>query len=58
MKKWKEQNIERKTQSEGFNSFIAKKPLDEFQIDFFINDLPNPKFKIGTLIVDIFLNIL
>ena len=33
--KWKERNIERKAQLKGYNSFVASKPFEEFQIDLF-----------------------
>ena len=40
IKEWKSKNIERKTNLKGFNSFIAEKPFQEFQIDlFFLPDL-------------------
>ena len=29
--KWRENNIERKTQLKGHNSFVAHKPFEEFQ---------------------------
>ena len=41
-------NVEQKKQLRGRNSFIAPHPYFEFQLDlFFINDLPNQKFKVG-----------
>ena len=55
IKKWKHNNIERKTQLRGYNSFIAHKPFEEFQVDlFFMNDLEDQKYKVGMLMVDIF----
>ena len=35
VKQWKQRNVERKTNLKGFNSFIAEKPFEEFQIDLF-----------------------
>ena len=55
VKKWKHNSIERKTQLRGYNSFIAHKPFEEFQVDlFFMNDLPDQTYKVGRLMVDIF----
>ena len=31
---WMKKNVERKTQIRGYNSFIADKPYEEFQMDF------------------------
>ena len=39
--KWKESNIERKTQLKGYNSFVAHKPFEEFQIDLFFITEPS-----------------
>ena len=55
VKKWKHNSIERKTQLRGYNSFIAHKPFEEFQVDlFFMNDLEDQKYNVGMLMVDIF----
>ena len=32
---WYERNIDRKKQLRGFNSYISKGPLDEFEVDLF-----------------------
>jgi hypothetical protein len=54
-KKWFNKNVEQKTNHSGQNSYVAKKPYEEFQMDlFFINDLENQKMKVGMLIIDIF----
>ena len=52
---WKFKNTERKTNLKGFNSFIAEKPFQEFQIDlFFLPDLKKDDFEGGLLFIDIF----
>ena len=55
VKNWFNKNVEQKTKHSGQNSFVAKKPFEEFQVDlFFINDLENQKYKVGLLMIDIF----
>ena len=55
VKEWFKKNVEQKKQLRGFNSFVAPRAFYEFQIDlFFINDLPDQKFRIGMICVDIF----
>ena len=55
VKKWFNKNVEQKTKHSGQNSFVAKRPYQEFQVDlFFINDLENQKYKVGLLMIDIF----
>ena len=54
VKKWKEKNLLNKQKHRGYNSFIASKPFEEFQIDImFFSDL-NQEINIGLLLVDIF----
>ena len=54
IKKWKEHNIETKRQLKGYNSFIANKAYQEFEIDImFFADLKE-SFAGGLLLVDIF----
>jgi len=54
VKRWKENNIETKRQLKGYNSFIADKAYQEFQIDImFFSDLKD-SFAGGLLLVDIF----
>ena len=49
------ENVEQKKQIRGKNSFIAPEPFYEFQFDlFFINDLENQKFRVGTIMIDVF----
>lgn len=47
--------VEKKNKSYGFNSYVAPKANYEYQCDlFFITSLENQKFKIGTLMIDVF----
>ncbi|MCR9134222.1 MAG: hypothetical protein NXI08_16770 [bacterium] len=46
VKEWFQENVERKKQLSGYNSFIAPHVLYEFQLDLFFiskNDLANSK---------------
>ena len=52
VKKWKEENVEQTKQQPGYNSFVAYKPYEEFQVDLFF--MPDQKYKVGMLTVDIF----
>ena len=55
VQEWKNKHTERKTNLKGFNSFIAEKPFQEFQIDlFFLRDLQKDDFMGGLLFIDIF----
>ena len=48
-------NVEEKRKMRGENSFIPKKAMWEFQFDlFFINDIPEQKFKVGAIMIDAF----
>ena len=54
IKDWKAKHVERKKNLKGFNSFIAEKPFQEFQIDlFFLPDLKEDAIG-GLLFIDIF----
>jgi len=54
VKDGKAKNLERKTNLKGYNSFIADRPCQEFQIDlFFLPDLKEKKIG-GLLFIDIF----
>ena len=54
VKNWKAKNLERKTNLKGYNSFVADKPFQEFQIDlFFLPDLKQTEIG-GLLFIDIF----
>ena len=57
VKDWFSENIERKTQLSGYNSFVAPEANYEFQLDlFFISnkDLVTQKFRVGLLLIDVF----
>ena len=48
-------NVEKKRKMRGQNSYIPPRAFHEFQFDlFFINDLPDQKFKVGSLMIDAF----
>ena len=50
-----ENNIDRKTQMKGYNSFIAHEAKEEQQMDLvFFFDLKDPEYYGGLLMVDIF----
>ena len=50
-----EDYVEKKKQQKGFNSFIAPHAKYEYQVDlFFINDVPNQRYKVGLLMIDVF----
>ena len=54
VRKWKEKNILNKQKYRGYNSFIASKPFEEFQIDLmFFSDLKQ-EINTGLILVDIF----
>jgi hypothetical protein len=45
----------KKTNLKGYNSFIAKYPHQEYQMDlFFVNDLEDQEYTTGLLMIDIF----
>ena len=55
IKEWKAKNTERKTQLEGYNSFVASRPYQEYQMDLlFFADLKDPDYAQGLLMIDIF----
>ena len=55
VKEWFQRNVEQKKQLRGQNSFIPKEPYWEYQFDlFFVNDIPDQKFKVGVAMLDIF----
>ena len=48
-------NVEQKRKPTGLNSFVAPNAYYEFQIDlFFINDIPDQKFRVGMVCIDVF----
>ena len=57
VKEWFQENVERKKQLSGYNSFIAPDINFEYQLDLFFiskNDLDNQKYRIGFLLIDVF----
>ena len=57
VKEWFQENVERKKQLSGYNSFIAPDINFEYQLDLFFistNDLDNQKYRIGLLLIDVF----
>ena len=57
VKEWFQENVERKKQLSGYNSFIAPDTNFEYQLDLFFiskNDLDNQKYRIGLLLIDVF----
>ena len=47
VKHWKEQNIVRKTNLKGYNSYVANEPREEYQVDPFYVNLGEQTFKYG-----------
>ena len=55
LKSFFKKNVEEKKKMRGQNSYIPPRAFHEFQFDlFFINDLPDQKFKVGSLMIDAF----
>ena len=55
IKHWKAKNTERKTQLKGYNSFVASRPYQEYQMDLlFFTDLKDPDYAQGLLMIYIF----
>ena len=57
VKDWFSENIERKTQLSGYNSFVAPEANYEYQLDFFFispKDLKNQEYKGGLVLLDVF----
>ncbi len=55
VKKWFNNNIPRKTDLAGYNSFITSEPKEEYQMDLmFFFDLKDPEFYGALLMVDSF----
>ena len=55
IKEWKAKNLERKTQLKGYNSFVASRPYQEYQMDLmFFSDLKDPDYAQGLLMINIF----
>ena len=54
VKEWFSKNVERKTGYRGYNSFIAKKAYEEFQVDLCFFTEPDLEYNVGLLAVDTF----
>ena len=54
VKAWFGKNIERKVGYNGYNSFIAEKPYEEFQADLFFITGEDLEYKVALLLVDAF----
>ena len=56
VKEWFQENVGRKKQLSGYNSFIAPDINFEYEWDFFYikNDLDDQKYRIGLLLIDVF----
>ncbi|HEY9704320.1 MAG TPA: transposase family protein, partial [Allocoleopsis sp.] len=58
VKQFFNENVEKKTNLKGYNSFIAPHPYYEYQMDLFFipNDefLENQNFRVGMLMIDVF----
>ena len=59
IKDWFERTIERKKNLRGFNSYISKGPLDEFEVDLFdVNYLGQKEYPHGLLSIDNFTKVM
>ena len=48
-------NVEEKRKMRGQNSYVLPRAFHEFQFDlFFVNDIPNQKFRVGAIMIDVF----
>jgi len=54
VKEFFSKNVEKKTGYTGFNSFMANKPYEEYQIDLMFFTEPDLEYKVGLLLVDAF----
>jgi len=57
VKKWLHKEVDKKKQLKGYNSFIAKEPKEEYQVDLFFlkkSYFPTEEFIGGVLAIDIF----
>jgi hypothetical protein len=54
VKAWREKNIEKKTNLKGFNSFVAEKPRQEYQMDLAFFDMNDEKYIGALFMIDIF----
>ena len=55
VKKWFDGNFARKTNLRGFNSYVAQKPYEEYQIDlFFMPESDGEEYRQALMMIDIF----
>ena len=54
VQEWFKNNVERKKQLKGYNSFIVNEPFEEFQIDLVFFPESEGEYKIGLTMIDIF----
>ena len=55
MKKWFDGNFARKTNLRGFNSYVAQKPYEEYQVDlFFMPESDGEEYRQALIMIDIF----
>ena len=50
IKEWRKENIEETKQLKGYNSFVAEKPYEEFQMDLAFFDMDDDTY-IGALVM-------
>jgi len=54
IKTWRDNNIEKKTNLKGYNSFVANKPREEYQMDLAFFDMNDDKYIGALFMIDIF----
>ena len=54
IKEWRKENIEETKQLKGYNSFVAEKPYEEFQMDLAFFDMDDDKYIGALVMIDIF----
>jgi hypothetical protein len=54
VKIWRNQNIEQTKNLKGYNSFVADKPYEEFQMDLAFFDMKDPVYIGALVMIDIF----
>ena len=54
IKAWRDKNIEKKTNLKGYNSFVAEKPREEYQMDLAFFDMNDDKYIGALFMIDIF----
>ena len=54
VKVWRSKNIEQTKNLKGYNSFVAQKPYEEFQMDLAFFDMKDPVYIGALVMIDIF----